>query len=88
MSALDLLRKFVEEVRSPNHAPPIEWKAPERTWEPSYSGGDCSKHGRYYGHCHCCEDDFRHAHAMAQRNWEYAKRDRFEALAKAAEEIL
>lgn len=88
LGLVDSLKKIVAEIRSDNYAPAVDWKAPERTWEPSYSGGDCSKHGRYYGHCHSCEDDLRQAQKHAQRAWEFAKRDRLEALAKAAEELL
>lgn len=88
MSPLDLLKKFVEEVRSPNYAPPIDFALPERKHDASFGGGDCAKHGRYYGHCHCCEDDFNRAQAKAQREFEWAKRDRLEALVRQAEALL
>ena len=36
---------------------PESFEMPEKTWEPSYGGGDCSKHGRYYGRCFSCQRD-------------------------------
>ena len=36
----------------------VNWVSPIKTFDPSYGGGDCSLHGRYYGRCCSCESDY------------------------------
>lgn len=55
---------------------------PKRTFNASYGGGECEKHGVFYGRCHCCDDDLDKARRQADRDAIHA---RDAALMRAAE---
>lgn len=37
----------------------IEWESKAGPVNPDWGGGDCEKHGRWYGMCHCCRDEWK-----------------------------
>jgi hypothetical protein len=76
-----LIDKLVEAVE--RRYDPEPWLAPERTWDSSYGGGDCAKHGRYYGDCYSCRSE-RDAHYAHQRHrFETARWDEIVRLTEA-----
>lgn len=52
----------------------IAYTPPEKTYDSSYGGGDCSRHGRYYGGgCISCENEWRKIRAQADRDAVHAR---------------
>ena len=37
----------------------IQWQNQQGPTNPDWHGGDCAKHGRWYGMCHSCAEDWR-----------------------------
>lgn len=56
---LDACKAFVKAVFTDYSGNPIPHEPPDKTYYESFGGGDCSKHGRYYGTCHSCRNDMR-----------------------------
>ena len=92
IAAAPALLEALEAYRSARSMPSTgDWAQlpdpPSRTYDASYGGGDCSKHGRYYGHCHCCENDTRKAREQMDRDAVHARDNalrRADDLARAA----
>lgn len=72
---LEKLKGLVVAIGLPMYATTIDFEYPEKTYDKSYGGGDCSKHGRYYGICHSCNRDFERAKKEADReaSWKREK---------------
>jgi hypothetical protein len=66
----------------------IPWEAPSKTYDKSYGGGDCSKHGRYYGTCACCNIEMRRHYEDQRKRFEYERRRELEQLALQVKAIL
>lgn len=66
----------------------IPWDAPAKTYDTSYHGGDCSKHGRYYGTCACCDEEMRRHYADQRERFEYDRRRGLEELARRVKPLL
>lgn len=47
-----LVMRFVE-IMDRQHTP-TPYEPPKSTYNEAYHGGDCEKHGRWYGICHSC----------------------------------
>lgn len=46
----------------------IPWESKAGPTNPTWGGGDCKKHGRWYGRCHSCSDDFDKLCKQADRD--------------------
>lgn len=46
----------------------IAWESPAGPIDPSWGGGDCKKHGRWYGRCHSCKADWEDLMKQADRD--------------------
>ena len=58
---MDNLKSAYEQLEKAINLPTwgtANWVSPIKTFDPSYGGGDCSLHGRYYGRCYSCESDY------------------------------
>jgi hypothetical protein len=62
------------------HEPTI-WEAPSKTYNSAYHGGDCSKHGRYYGTCASCDREMREHYSKQRTLFNYEQRLALEKLA-------
>lgn len=51
----------------------IQWESKAGPVNPVWGGGDCAKHGRWYGRCHCCEEEFRKLCERADRDAVHAR---------------
>lgn len=49
------------------------WEFPGGTKSPDYSGGDCNKHGRWYGICHGCNTEASQHYESQRKEFEYKK---------------
>lgn len=63
-----LLQEFIELMEKQHTPKPFDM--PPKTYDKSYHGGDCSKHGRYYGICQSCEDAYKRDYANQSREFE------------------
>lgn len=61
-----LVRRFVE-VMDRQHMP-TPYEPPKSTYDAAYHGGDCEKHGRWYGICYSCRRE-------QDRHYEYQQAD-------------
>lgn len=83
-----LLREALEAYRAAREMPSygdyasINWQSQQGPTNPAFGGGDCAKHGRWYGHCHCCADDWEKLRKQADRDAVHARDN---ALRKADE---
>lgn len=66
----------------------ILWEAPSKTYDKSYGGGDCSKHGRYYGTCACCNNEMHRHYKNQRERFEHERRRELEQLARQVKAIL
>jgi hypothetical protein len=67
----ELVRACTEKVQ----IEAIPFDPPSKTYEPSFGGGECSKHGRYYGICHSCRAD-QAKHYRANEEKKVKERDK------------
>ena len=51
----------------------IDYMPPVKTFEASYGGGVCAKHGQYYGRCHCCASEWAELRKQADRGAVHAR---------------
>lgn len=51
----------------------IDYTPPKKTYDNSYHGGDCSKHGRYYGRCYSCAEEWENLKRRADRDAIHAR---------------
>lgn len=86
MNAQDILQRLVQ-VMDRRHVPQ-PWVPPHRTWEESYSGGDCDRHGRYYGQCYSCRNEQDKHYDDQREEFAYARRRELEQLADEARALL
>ena len=83
-----LLREALEAYRAAREMPSygdyasINWQSQQGPTNPAFGGGDCAKHGRWYGHCYCCADDWEKLRKQADRDAVHARDN---ALRKADE---
>lgn len=79
---LEALKEFAAASALPTQGDYSGFEYPSKTYDPSFGGGECEKHGRYYGSCASCRydyDGFQH-----QQNVD-ARRKRNDALRLADE---
>lgn len=65
----------------------IQWESKAGPVNPVWGGGDCSKHGRWYGRCHCCEEEWYKLKIQADKDAVHARDNALRAadeLARAA----
>lgn len=65
----------------------IQWESKAGPVNPVWGGGDCSKHGRWYGRCHCCEEEWDKLKIRADKDAVHAQDNALRAadeLARAA----
>jgi hypothetical protein len=84
------MREILEELVAIMGAecPLTEYAYPEKTFDKSYGGGDCSKHGRYYGMCHCCDAERKSAFESTRKRFEWDQESKLRNLAIRAKFIL
>ena len=51
----------------------IQWESQQGPTNPQWGGGDCNKHGRWYGHCHCCANDWDKLKKQADQDAVHAR---------------
>lgn len=51
----------------------IQWESQQGPTNPQWDGGDCKKHGRWYGHCHCCANDWDKLKKQADQDAVHAR---------------
>lgn len=51
----------------------IPWESKAGPVNPVWGGGDCAKHGRWYGRCHCCADEWDKLRVQADRDAVHAR---------------
>ena len=78
------LKSYVDASAMPTYADysKIEWESQQGPANPTWGGGDCKKHGRWYGHCYSCASEFEKLRERADFD---ARWDRDTALRKADE---
>jgi hypothetical protein len=54
----EALQQFLQAAFMPSFGDYSGYESATYTYEKSYGGGECSKHGRYYGSCSSCRLDF------------------------------
>jgi hypothetical protein len=65
----------------------IDWEYSAGPMNSAWGGGDCTKHGRWYGRCHLCFQDLAKLRAQADRDAVHARDNALRAadeLARAA----
>jgi len=67
---------------------PPNFEGAEKTFDSSYNGGDCSKHGRYYGICHSCRNDMKRHYEEHDREFKYQRDRAINEAARNARKIL
>ena len=51
----------------------IQWESQQGPTNHAWGGGDCKKHGRWYGHCHCCANDWDKLKKQADQDAVHAR---------------
>ena len=65
----------------------IAWESSAGPYNKAWGGGDCTKHGRWYGRCHSCENDWKKLREQSDRDAVHARDNalrKADDLAKAA----
>ena len=68
------LREALQAYQDANEMSPygdyskIEWESSAGPVNPSWGGGDCKKHGRWYGRCYSCSDEWDNLRKRADRD--------------------
>ena len=66
----------------------IDWQSSQGPMNPAFGGGDCTKHGRWYGCCHCCLDDWEKLKRQADRDAVHARDNALRAADERAREVI
>ena len=51
----------------------IKWESQQGPINPTWGGGDCKKHGRWYGHCHSCAHEWEKLRERADFDARWAR---------------
>lgn len=81
-----LVRQMVDLIQQTREDVP--WEVPSKTYDESYGGGECSKHGRYYGRCACCDREMKMHYEHQRRRFEYDRKRKLEELARQVKSLL
>ena len=87
----EALEAFVAAQAMPNYGEysKIDWKRPHITSHEEWGGGDCEKHGRWYGAgCICCNEDWKKLKNKADREAEYNQNKALRAASELAQAAL
>lgn len=66
----------------------ILWESKAGPVNPVWGGGDCSKHGRWYGRCYCCEGEWDKLKASADKDAVHARDNALRAADELARAVL
>lgn len=66
----------------------INWESQAGPVNPAWGGGDCAKHGRWYGRCYCCLDEWDKLRKQADRDAVHARDNALRAADEKARAII
>ncbi len=81
-----ILIRFIELMDTTYQPEP--WPAPKSSYNESYHGGDCEKHGRWYGICHSCQRESRQHYEWKREEFESKQRRDLRELADKARRFI
>lgn len=88
------LREALQAYQDANEMSPygdyskIEWESSAGPVNPSWGGGDCKKHGRWYGRCYSCSDEWNNLRKSADRDAHTARENALNAAKQMARQAL
>jgi len=88
------LREALQAYQDANEMSPygdyskIEWESGAGPVNPSWGGGDCKKHGRWYGRCYSCSDEWDNLRKSADRDAYTARENALNAAKQMARQAL
>lgn len=85
---LEALQEIKSAISLSPYAEKVDFDYPSKTYDSSFGGGDCSKHGRYYGVCHCCKKDHENARKDADRIAFWEREDSIRTALNKANEVI
>ena len=94
MSNEQKLREALQAYQDANEMSPygdyskIEWESSAGPVNPSWHGGDCKKHGRWYGRCYSCSDEWNNLRKLADRDAYTARENALNAAKQLARQAL
>lgn len=94
MSNEQKLREALQAYQDANEMSPygdyskIEWESSAGPVNPSWGGGDCKKHGRWYGRCYSCSDEWDNLRKRADRDAYTARENALNAAKQLARQAL
>lgn len=94
MSNEQKLREALQAYQDANEMSPygdyskIEWESSAGPVNPSWGGGDCKKHGRWYVRCYSCSDEWDNLRKKADRDAYTARENALNAAKQLARQAL